>query len=84
MFEVYRKVFHCVAQGMIPSYQIEDQIERAKCWIKEQEEKKSIEEKNKEMQPKAEYFDALVDRNCLMNFRDTAKELGQKQKQFRP
>ena len=34
------------------------------------------------MKPKAEYFDALVDRNCLMNFRDTAKELGQKQKQF--
>ncbi|WP_338754268.1 phage antirepressor KilAC domain-containing protein [Bacillus sp. FJAT-52991] len=27
------------------------------------------------MQPKAEYFDALVDRNLLTNFRDTAKEL---------
>lgn len=26
--------------------------------------------------PKVEYFDALVDRNCLTNFRDTAKELG--------
>ncbi|MGG3452336.1 phage antirepressor KilAC domain-containing protein [Domibacillus aminovorans] len=27
------------------------------------------------MQPKAEYFDALVDRHLLTNFRDTAKEL---------
>jgi len=32
------------------------------------------------MQPKAEYFDALVDRNLLTNFRDTAKELHIKQK----
>lgn len=37
---------------------------------------------NSQMKPKADYFDALVDKNCLMNFRDTAKELGQKQKQF--
>ena len=27
------------------------------------------------LKPKAEYFDALVDRNLLTNFRDTAKEL---------
>jgi len=27
------------------------------------------------MRPKADYFDALVDRNLLTNFRDTAKEL---------
>lgn len=32
--------------------------------------------------PKAEYFDALVDRNLLTNFRDTAKELGFKQNEF--
>lgn len=37
---------------------------------------------NQIMKPKADYFDALVDKNCLMNFRDTAKELGQKQNQF--
>jgi len=34
------------------------------------------------MQPKAEYFDALVDRNLLTNFRDTAKELKIGQKEF--
>ena len=37
---------------------------------------------NQIMQPKAEYFDALVDRNLLTNFRDTAKELGVKPKTF--
>jgi prophage antirepressor-like protein len=35
-----------------------------------------------EQKPKAEYFDALVDRNLLTNFRDTAKELHIKQKDF--
>jgi len=34
------------------------------------------------MQPKAEYFDDLVDRNLLTNFRDTAKELKVKQNDF--
>lgn len=34
------------------------------------------------MQPKAEYFDELVDRNLLTNFRETAKELGIKSKAF--
>jgi prophage antirepressor-like protein len=32
-------------------------------------------EKITELQPKANYFDAIVDRNLLTNFRDTAKEL---------
>jgi prophage antirepressor-like protein len=35
-----------------------------------------------ELQPKAEYFDELVERNLLTNFRDTAKELGIKEKDF--
>lgn len=34
------------------------------------------------MKPKAEYFDALVDRNLLTNFRDTAKELHIRQTDF--
>ena len=35
-----------------------------------------------EMQPKADYFDALVERNLLTNFRDTAKELNVGEKTF--
>ena len=34
------------------------------------------------MQPKAEYFDQIVDRNLLTNFRETAKQLGIKEKTF--
>lgn len=34
------------------------------------------------MQPKADYFDELVDRNLLTNFRETAKQLGIKQNEF--
>lgn len=54
--------------------------------------KKTIEEKEAElsrkqvenaiMAPKADYFDELVDRNLLTGIRETAKELGVKQKAF--
>jgi prophage antirepressor-like protein len=43
---------------------------------------KELHQKNALMQPKADYFDALVDRNLLTNFRDTAKELKAKQSEF--
>lgn len=56
--------------------------EAARAWADQYEKNQKLLAENTVMKPKAEYFDALVDRNCLMNFRDTAKELGQKQKQF--
>lgn len=37
---------------------------------------------NQIMAPKADYFDDLVDRNLLTNFRETAKELGVPPKRF--
>lgn len=37
---------------------------------------------NAVMKPKADYFDELVDRNLLTNFRETAKQLGIKEKEF--
>lgn len=37
---------------------------------------------NELMAPKAEYFDELVERNTLTSFRETAKELGVKEKKF--
>jgi len=37
---------------------------------------------NEIMKPKAEYFDDLVDRKLLTGFRETAKELGVKEKTF--
>lgn len=37
---------------------------------------------NQLMRPKADYFDELVERNTLMNFRETAKQLDVKEKAF--
>ncbi|MCI1958599.1 MAG: antA/AntB antirepressor family protein [Clostridia bacterium] len=37
---------------------------------------------NQIMQPKAEYFDELVNRNLLTNFRETSKQLEVKEKEF--
>lgn len=46
------------------------------------EEAERLALENAEMKPKAEYFDALVDRKLNTNFRDTAKELGIGEKKF--
>lgn len=73
--EVYEK-------GRRPSYQEEDPIARAEAWIAEQKEKQALMLENKRMQPKADYFDNIVDRNLLTNFRDTAKQIGLKQNDF--
>lgn len=55
----------------------------------EKEKRKALEIANSElavdnqiMKPKADYFDDLVDRNLLTNFRDTAKQLGLKERKF--
>jgi Rha family phage regulatory protein len=42
----------------------------------------ALQELVEEMRPKAEYFDALVDRKLNTNFRDTAKELHVKESDF--
>ena len=55
----------------------------------EQDKRKALEAANSTltvdnavMKPKADYFDELVDRNLLTNFRETAKQLGIKEKEF--
>lgn len=55
----------------------------------ETDKRKALEVKNSQlavanqvMQPKADYFDELVERNTLTNFRETAKELNVPQKKF--
>lgn len=47
-----------------------------------QKDNSSLMVQNQIMLPKAEYFDELVDRNLLTNFRDTAKELNIGEKTF--
>lgn len=71
------------------SYTIENPAERARRWAEEYEERVALQgevEKLtvvvKEQKPKADYFDSLIDKTLLTNFRDTAKELGYSQNQF--
>ncbi|KAF1117532.1 phage antirepressor KilAC domain-containing protein [Streptococcus agalactiae] len=45
-------------------------------------EKSILSVENMVMKPKADYFDDLVDRNLLTNFRETAKQLKVKERQF--
>ena len=54
----------------------------AKAVLVANEELNKIKAENAIMKPKAEYFDDLVDRNTLTNFRDTAKEFHKKPKEF--
>ena len=48
----------------------------------ERQRNKQLQEENESMRPKADYFDALVDKKLNTNVRDTAKELGVKEKVF--
>ena len=65
-----------------PSYMISDPIKRAEKWIEEEKERQQLALDNKIMKPKADYFDALVDRNMLTNLRDTAKQIHLTQNKF--
>jgi len=56
--------------------------EAARAWADQYERSLALEAKNMELQPKAKYFDDLVDRKLNINFRDTAKEIGLKQNDF--
>ena len=65
------------------SSQVPQTFAQALMLAAKQQEK--IEQQQKllaEQTPKADYFDNLVERNTLTNFRDTAKQIGLKQNQF--
>lgn len=56
--------------------------EALKDFLIQVEENERLQLENKDMKPKAEYFDEIVDRGGLTNFRDTAKLLGVSEKAF--
>ena len=65
------------------SYQIEDPIERAKRWIEEQQEKKQLQltvsvqnQQIAELQPKASYYDVVLNCKDLMSIGKIAKDFG--------
>ena len=56
--------------------------EALRAYADEVEKNQMLEDKIKQDEPKVEYFDNLIERDLLTNFRDTAKELGLKQQEF--
>lgn len=57
-------------------------LEALKALVAAEEEKVQLQLANQSMQPKAAYFDNLVERNLLTNFRDTAKQIHIPQNKF--
>lgn len=67
----------------VDSYQIEDPIDRAKKWIEEQEEKKILQlqvaiqgQQIAELQPKASYYDLVLNSPDLLSITEIAKDYG--------
>lgn len=70
-FEKMRKELTCVMPQDFPS--------ALRALADAEEQKLKLLAENQAMRGKADYFDAIVDRNLLTGFRETAKELGVKQ-----
>lgn len=70
-FEKMRRELTCVMPQDFPS--------ALRALADAEEQKMKLLAENQAMRGKADYFDALVDRNLLTGFRETAKELGVKQ-----
>lgn len=81
--EAFNKMEQHIKSQILESYAIEDPIERAKAWIKEQEEKKLLETTNEqqrqiigELKPKADYTDTILKNKGLVTITQIAKDYG--------
>ena len=63
-------------KGLLPSYQIEDNILRAKKWILEAKETKALQEQVQEQAPKVEYYEEVLSSKDTYTPTQLAKELG--------
>jgi Rha family phage regulatory protein len=59
-----------------PSYMLEDPIERARQWIKEQSEKRMLEQRVAEYEPKVTYYDIILKSKDTLNITQVAKDYG--------
>lgn len=79
--ESYRKYFiecESIAKSksiIVPSYSIENPIERAKAWIVEQEQVLLLQEKNEKLQYRSDFVDICFDAEGVFKFDEVAKIL---------
>lgn len=59
----------------MPSYQIENKIERAKAWIAEEEERVLLQEKNESLQFRSDFVDVCFSTDGMFSMEETAKIL---------
>lgn len=71
----FNEMENALLSQTIPSYQIADPIERAKKWIKEEQERQNLLAENSEMKPKAEFFDDVMDSKTAIDMASVAKVL---------
>ena len=64
------------------SYTIEDPAARARRWAEEYEEKRELQNRVSELEPKAMICDEMINSNMLTNFRDAAYIIGISQSQL--
>lgn len=76
-------------KSMVTIPNFSNPAEAARAWAEQyeknlalEENNKKLEDENKTLAPKGAYFDNLVDKKLLTNFRDTAKEIGLTQNAF--
>ena len=73
--EYYLECEKIVKKIVVPSYQIENPIERAKKWIEEQEEKTLLIEENKKLQFRSDFVDVCFETDGLFSMEETCKIL---------
>lgn len=79
----FKRMREQLAEMNKPSYMIDDPIERAKKWIEEQQEKKKLQtdklvltQQVNELQPKASYYDLILQNKNLIPISVIAKDYG--------
>lgn len=76
--EIIPEIRRTGTYGLIPK----DFASALRAYADEVEKNEKLTAENAILKPKAGYFDALVERNTNINFRDTAKEFNMGQKEF--
>lgn len=77
--EAFNAMEKKLKEAPVASYLIDDEIERAKRWIEEQQEKRKIAAELEVAKPLAEQTIRYVDKGHLLGFRELAKELNIKE-----